>query len=74
MTDLKKSNLVTKITAKKIVDQYRKEARKRPYTVPSVVLEDLSNAESVDRIDTIETLENIASLHPGKNAQLAAKK
>ena len=39
-----------------------------------MVLEDPSNAEDVDRIDTIESLENIASLQPGKNAQLAAKK
>ena len=39
-----------------------------------MVLEDPSNAEDADRIDTIETLENIATLQPGKNAQLAAKK
>ena len=42
--DLKKSNLATKTTAKKIVDKYRKQARKRPYTVQSIVLQDPSNA------------------------------
>ena len=39
-----------------------------------MVLEEPSNTEDIDRIDTIETLEDIASLQPGKNAQLAAKK
>ena len=73
-TDLKKSNLATKITVKKIVDKYRKAARKRQYTVPNVVLEASSNTEDIDRIDTIETLEDIAALQPGKNAQLAATK
>ena len=73
-TDLKKSNLATKITVKKIVDKYRKAARKRQYTVPNVVLEEPLNTEDIDRIDTIETLEDIAALQPGKNAQLAATK
>ena len=72
--DLKKSNLASKITAKKIVDKYRKAARKKPYTVPNVVLEEPLNTEEIDRIDTIETIEDIATLEPGKNAQLAAKK
>ena len=71
---MKKSNLASKITAKKIVDKYRKAARKKPYTVPNVVLEEPLNTEEIDRIDTIETIEDIATLEPGKNAQLAAKK
>ena len=73
-TDLKKSNLAANIKAKKIVDKYRKAARKRQYTVPNVVLEAPSNTEDIDRIDTIEMLEDIAALQPGKNAQLAATK
>ena len=73
-TDLKKSNFVTKITTKKIVDKYRKQARKKPYTVASVVLEEATNAEDFDNTDTIETLEDITSLQPGKSAQLAATK
>ena len=71
---MKKSNLAANIKAKKIVDKYRKAARKRQYTVPSVVLEAPSNTEDIDRTDTIETLEDIAALEPGKNAQLAATK
>ena len=73
-TDLKKSNLVTKITTKKIADKCRPQARKKPYTVASVVLEDATNAEDFDNTDTIETLEDITSLQPGKSAQLAATK
>ena len=57
---MKKSNLAANIKAKKIVDKYRKAARKRQYTVPSVVLEAPSNTEDIDRIDTIEMLEDIA--------------
>ena len=34
----------------------------------------LTNAEDFDNTDFIETLEDIASLQPGKSAQLAAKK
>ena len=49
-------------------------ARKRPYKVPNIVLEESSNTEELDRIETIETLDDIATLQPGKNAQLAAKK
>ena len=49
-------------------------ARKRPYKVPDIVLEEPSNTEEIDKIDTIETWEDIAALQPGKNAQLAAKK
>ena len=49
-------------------------ARKRPYKVPNIVLEKSSNTEELDRIETIETLDDIATLQPGKNAQLAAKK
>ena len=43
-------------------------ARKTPYKVPNIVLEETSNAEDIDRVDTIETLDNIATLQPGKNA------
>ena len=49
-------------------------ARKTPYKVPNIVLEETSNAEDIDRVDAIETLDNIATLQPGKNAQLTAKK
>ena len=49
-------------------------ARKRPYKVSNIVLEESSNTEELDRIETIETLDDIATLQPGKNAQLAAKK
>ena len=49
-------------------------ARKRPYKVPNIVLEESSNTEELDRIEKIETLDDIATLQPGKNAQLAAKK
>ena len=42
-------------------------ARKRPYKVPDIVLEEPSNTERIDKIDTIET-EYIAALQPGKNA------
>ena len=42
--DLKKTNLAKKKTAKRIVDKYRKQARKRPCTVQSIVLQDPSNA------------------------------
>ena len=73
-TGLKKSDLARKITAKNIVNKYRKMARKRPYKVPDIVLEDPSDTEEIDKIDRIETLEDIATLQPGKNAQLAAKK
>ena len=73
-TDLKKSNLATKITAKMIIDKYRKQARKKRYTVQSIVLEEAKNAEDFDNTDTIETLEDIVSLEPGKSAQLTAKK
>ena len=51
-----------------------KMSRKRPYKVPNIVLEESSNTEELDRIETIETLDDIATLQPGKNAQLAAKK
>ena len=74
VTDLKKSDLATKITAKNIVNKDRKTARKRPNKVPGIVLEEPSNTEEIDKIDTIETWEDIAALQPGKNAQLATKK
>ena len=37
-------------------------ARKRPYKVPNIVLEESSNTEELDRIETIETLDDIATL------------
>ena len=74
VTNLKKSDLATKITAKNIVNKDRKTARKRPNKVPGIVLEEPSNTEEIDKIDTIETWEDIAALQPGKNAQLATKK
>ena len=55
VTDLKKSDLATKITAKNIVNKDRKTARKRPNKIPGIVLEEPSNTEEIDKIDTIET-------------------
>ena len=49
-------------------------ARKTPYKVLNIVLEEPSNAKDIDRVDTIETLDDTTTLQPGKNAQLAAKK
>ena len=72
--DLKKSKLASKITTKNIVNKYRKMARKHPYKVPDLGLEESSNTEEIDKIDTIETLQDISALQPGKNAQLTAKK
>ena len=72
--DLKKSNIATKIAAKNIIKKYRNMARKTPYKVLNIVLEEPSNAEDIDRVDTIETLDDTATLQPGKKAQLAAKK
>ena len=48
--------------------------RNRPYNIPNRVLEEPSNTEELDQIDAIETLHDVATLQPGKNAQLAAKK
>ena len=48
--------------------------RNRPYNIPNIVLEEPSNTEELDQIDAIETLDDVATLQPGKNAQLAAKK
>ena len=73
-TDLKNMNLPSKITAKNILNKYRKMARKRSYKVPDIVVEEPSNTEEIDKVDKTETLEDIAPLQPGKSAQLAAKK
>ena len=73
-TDLKKMNLPSKITAKNILNKYRKMARKRSYKVPDIVVEEPSNTEEIDKVDKTETLEDIAPLQPGKSAQLATKK
>ena len=48
--------------------------RNRPYNIPNRVLEEPSNTEELDQIDAIETIDDVATLQPGKNAQLAAKK
>ena len=72
--NLKQSNLATKITAKNIIKKYRNLARKKPYKTPSISYTEPANAEEIDRTDTIETLEDIASLQPGKSAQLVVKK
>ena len=48
--------------------------RNLPYNIPNRVLEEPSNTEELDQIDAIETLDDVATLQPGKNAQLAAKK
>ena len=48
--------------------------RNRPYNIPNIVLEEPSNTEELDQIDAIETIDDVATLQPGKNAQLAAKK
>ena len=60
--DLKKSKLASKITTKNIVNKYRKMARKHPYKVPDLGLEESSNTEEIDKIDTIETLQDISAL------------
>ena len=65
-TDLKKSNLISKISSKKTKN------RKKPYFAK--MEEPAEVHENSDTTDTIETLEDIANLQPGKNAQLAAKK
>ena len=72
--DLKQSNLATKFTAKNIIKKYRNLARKKLYKIPSVSYTEPANTEEIDRTDTIETLEDIASLQPGKSAQLTTKK
>ena len=48
--------------------------RKGPYKVPDIVLEEPSSTKEIDKTNAIEALEDIASLQPGKNAQLATKK
>ena len=48
--------------------------RNRPYNIPNIVLEEPSNTEELHQIDAIETIDDVATLQPGKNAQLAAKK
>ena len=68
-TDLKKSNLASKIPSKK-----RKQDKKVPYTVPTVDLDKPGNANDLDNVETIKALEDIASLQPGRNAHFAAKK
>ena len=57
--------MASKITAKNIVKKYRKMARKNPYTVPTITLDEVTNPEEIDRADTIETLENIAFIQLG---------
>ena len=49
-------------------------ARKTPYAVPQISLTETTNPEDIDRSKTIEILNDIATLEPGKNAQIAAKK
>lgn len=49
-------------------------ARKTPYAVPQISLTETTNPEDIDRSKTIEILDDIATLEPGKNAQIAAKK
>ena len=51
-----------------------KKFRKTPYTTSTVNLTEPTNAGNLNKKDMIGTLENIASLQPGKNAQLAARK
>ena len=48
--------------------------RKTPHAVPQISLTEPTNSEEMDRVETIETLEDVATLKPGKNAQIVAKK
>lgn len=70
--DLKKTDLASKIIAKKNNKKIQKP--KKLYKVLHIALEEPTNAENIDRTDKIETLEDIVILQPGRNAQLAAKK
>ena len=71
---LKKTDLAKKINAKNIAKKYRKMVRKTPYAVPQISLTETTNPEDIDRSKTMEILDDIATLEPGKNAQIAAKK
>ena len=68
-TDFKKSNLASKMPSDK-----KQRSKRMSYKTSIVKLEKPVNAENIDTTETIETLEDIASLQPGKNSQLAAKK
>ena len=63
-----------KLDLKKIITKLKNLARKKLYKLLHIVLEELTNAENIDRTDKIETLEYIVVLQTGKNAQLEATK
>ena len=63
MTDFKKENLALKI---------RKNKTRKPYTAKTKTTEDMP--KDAETVETIKILDIIATLEPGKNAQLAAKK
>ena len=62
-TDFKKENLESKI---------RKNKTRKPYISRTKTTEDMP--KDAETVETIKILDNIATLEPGKNAQLAAKK
>ena len=62
-TDFKKENLESKI---------RKNKTRKPYISRTKTTEDMT--KDAETVETIKILDNIATLEPGKNAQLAAKK
>ena len=70
----KSQTLLQKLRLKISLKKYRNLPWKTPYKVRNISLTEPTNAEDVDRADTIETLDGIASLQPGKSAQLATKK
>ena len=62
------------IAAKKLVKKYRNLARKKPYKRPiSAPTVDVTEEVS-DNEDTINDIDNIATLQPGRNAQIVVKK
>ena len=62
-TDFKKENLASKI---------RKNKTRKPYMSRTKTTEDIP--KDAETVETIKILDDIATLEPGKNAQLAAKK
>ena len=62
-TDFKKENLASKI---------RKNKTRKPYISRTKTTEDMP--KDAETVETIKILDDIATLEPGKSAQLAAKK
>ena len=47
---------------------------KKPYAVPQILTDETKNPEDIGRSEIIEILDDIATLEPGRNGQIAAKK